>query len=239
MKKRLTSMVMALFVACSLIVPVGAVDSPECMEITPIAQDEMVINDADFLANATVSTKALGNDVYAVELYNPNDLSIDSKTGKHVRTVATLVAFDKDELTAIEQNVQAATRSIATKPKDNGWADFGSSLYLQSIISYDIKYTSSDTLYKMSSVQVKYQVRNGTSCKSRSVKFVCNMALHNTGDVPVSIASSAKNPCTVNAPSAWPYLSQEGLRYGVFFYCTVQRPSGETKQCSLYNDVFG
>ena len=83
MKKRLTSMVMALFVACSLIVPVGAVDSPECMEITPIAQDEMVINDADFLANATVSTKALGNDVYAVELYNPNDLSIDSKTGKH------------------------------------------------------------------------------------------------------------------------------------------------------------
>lgn len=43
MKKRLTSMVMALFVACSLIVPVGAVDSPECMEITPIAQDEVDI----------------------------------------------------------------------------------------------------------------------------------------------------------------------------------------------------
>ena len=247
MKNRLTSIIIVLCVACSLALPVGATNSSSSKEleyqasnteITPIAEDEMVIKDASFLSNATISKKSLGNDVYSIELRNPEYSSIDPGTGKRISTAATLIAFSKEELTAIEQKVEAATSNLIQKPKDNNWGDFGGSLYLESTLFYDITYVSGQARYKIELVRVKYLVRNGTSCTNRSVTFVCNMALHNASNVTTQISPNAGNPCSVDAPYYWPYVSHEGLRYGAFFYCTVQRPSGETKQCSLYHDLF-
>lgn len=244
MKTRLSSLILVLCITCSLALPVGAANSsaPELeyanTEITPVETEEMLINDAEFLSNAVISEKSLGNDVYAIELRSPKGSSVDPETGKHVSSVAALIAFSKEELTTIEQNVRAAAETVHQKPKDNNWEDFGHSLYLESIIFYTLKYVSGEAHYKMDSVRVKYQVRDGTSCIGRSVKFVCNMAEFSDDDVVETIPNSAGNPYTVNAPYTWQYVSAAGLRCGAFFYCTVQRPGGENDECSLYNDLF-
>lgn len=89
------------------------------------------------------------------------------------------------------------------------------------------------------SVKTKVQVRDGTTFSNRSVKFVSHMALQTGKEFTKAISSSAASTCTVSAPSNWVYVTNEGLLYGVHFYCTANRPGGHSQKIDFYHDLFG
>lgn len=242
MKKRLTALFLVLGVALSLVIPASAADVENlAMEFETITEEEMIVNDAEFLAHATVTTKDLGNDIYQIDLRNQEEPCIDSEAGDFTSTSAVIVAFGEEELEKIEKSIQEATvmASSASHPKSSGWAYMGNSLYLETVINYSYTTSSGQTLYKMTSVTTKVQVKNGTTFSNRSVKFVSNMALQNVPSQTVNIPSGAASTYTVNAPSSWTYVSSTGLLYGVHFYCTALRPSGESQVIDFYHDLFG
>lgn len=242
MKKRLTSLFVVLCVALSLVIPASAagVEKPT-VEFETITEEEMIVNDAEFLADATVTTKDLGNDVYQIELRNQEEPCIDSEVGDITSTSAAIVAFGEEELEEIEKSIQDAVimASSTGKTKSNNWGHMGNSIYLETTIHYEYKTASPETLYKMTSVTTKVQVRDGTTFSNRSVKFVSNMALQNVPSKTVTIPSGAASTYNVVAPTSWTYVSSTGLLYGVHFYCTAQRPSGESQSIDFYNDLFG
>ena len=105
-------------------------------------------------------------------------------------------------------------------------------------MTYNYKSSSRGTLYKMTSATVKALVRNGTSLKNRSVEFVSMMADYNGGRHKVSVPSGSST-YTAQAPSSWPYVSSNGLLYGVYFHFTAVRPGGSSQAYTFYNDLFG
>ena len=137
----------------------------------------------------------------------------------------------------IEQSVQAAVSS-ASKKKESGWIYMGNSAYAEITINYNYKSSSRGTLYKMTSATVKALVRDGTSLKNRSVEFVSMMADYNGGRHKVSVPSGSST-YTAQAPSSWPYVSSNGLLYGVYFHFTAVRPGGSSQAYTFYNDLFG
>ena len=161
----------------------------------------------------------------------------NSESGESSSTTATIVAFGEEEFQEIEQSVQAAVSS-ASKKKESGWIYMGNSAYAEITINYNYKSSSRGTLYKMTSATVKALVRDGTSLKNRSVEFVSMMADYNGGRHKVSVPSGSST-YTAQAPSSWPYVSSNGLLYGVYFHFTAVRPGGSSQAYTFYNDLFG
>ena len=241
MKKRLMSLLLMLCVAFSLVVPVSAADTEtQAVEFETIAEEEAIINDVEFLANATVTKKDLGNDTYGIELREREKPKVDSEVGEASRTSAVIVAFGEEELEKVEKSVQKATimASTSSKTKASGWIYMGNSLYVETTINYTYNSSSGQTLYKMTSVTTKVQVRNGTTYSNRSVKFTSQMALQTGLTQTVNIPASAASTYNVPAPSSWGYVSSQGLLYVVYFYCTALRPSGESERITFYKDLF-
>ena len=223
MKKRLASLVIGLSVALSLAIPVGAAEmKTPVTEFESVTKEETIIHDVEFLSDATITTE---------EPY------INSESGESSSTTATIVAFGEEEFQEIEQSVQAAVSS-ASKKKESGWIYMGNSAYAEITINYNYKSSSRGTLYKMTSATVKALVRDGTSLKNRSVEFVSMMADYNGGRHKVSVPSGSST-YTAQAPSSWPYVSSNGLLYGVYFHFTAVRPGGSSQAYTFYNDLFG
>ena len=238
MKKRLASLVIGLSVALSLAIPVGAAEmKTPVTEFESVTKEETIIHDVEFLSDATITTEDLGNDTYAIQLRNQEEPYINSESGESSSTTATIVAFGEEEFQEIEQSVQAAVSS-ASKKKESGWIYMGNSAYAEITINYNYKSSSRGTLYKMTRATVKALVRDGTSLKNRSVEFVSMMADYNGGRHKVSVPSGSST-YTAQAPSSWPYVSSNGLLYGVYFHFTAVRPGGSSQAYTFYNDLFG
>lgn len=247
MKKKVTSMLLGVALMFTLLVPAMAAGPEEGIEsetvvateeFQAIPEEEMVINDAEFLADATISTTSLGNDVYEIEVRG-EESGATAESGEASSVSASIIAFGEEELGKIEDSIQrAATGTGSSDPKASGWVYMGNSLYLETTINYSYKTVSGEKMYKMTSVKTKVQIQNGTTFSNRSVKFVSHMALQTGKEFTKAISSSAPSTCTVSAPSDWGYVTKEGLLYGVHFYCTANRPGGNSQKIDFYHDLF-
>lgn len=54
-----------------------------------------------------------------------------------------------------------------------------------------------------------------------------------------SVPAHGNKSYTAQAPSSWPYVSSNGLLYGVYFHFTAVRPGGSSQAYTFYNDLFG
>ena len=247
MKKKVTSMLLGVALMFTLLVPAMAAELEEGIEsetvvateeFRAIPEEEMVINDAEFLADATISTTSLGNDVYEIEVRG-EESDATAESGEASSVSASIIVFGEEELGKIEDSIQrAATSTGSSDPKSSGWKYMGNSLYLETTINYSYKTVSNEKMYKMTSVKTKVQVKDGTTFSNRSVKFVSRMALQNVNDVTKTISSSAASTYTVSAPSNWGYVTKEGLLYGVHFCCTANRPGGNSQNIDFYHNLF-
>lgn len=85
MKKRLASLVIGLSVALSLAIPVGAAEmKTPVTEFESVTKEETIIHDVEFLSDATITTEDLGNDTYAIQLRNQEEV---------VRRILSIMTF--------------------------------------------------------------------------------------------------------------------------------------------------
>lgn len=80
----------------------------------------------------------------------------------------------------------------------------------------------------------KSYVGNGVESGTYRLSFSSS----NGGRHKVSVPSGSST-YTAQAPSSWPYVSSNGLLYGVYFHFTAVRPGGSSQAYTFYNDLFG
>lgn len=243
MKKRLTSLLLMLCVAFSLMIPVSAAEEKSRnvgAELVPI--EETLMNNQKFLVDMTVTKKEIEKDVFEFTMIDEKEF-VDNGVSKGESRVATIIAFSEEEAVRIEKNIaqarEAGTRVGGTVP-GSGWF-LGSSLYMECVLSYDMVTISGARYYKMTSIRTKVSTNSGTILKSRSVKFAVMAVTQQDNaylnESVTNIPSSASLTYSISAPSSWPYV-REGAMLGANFSCTAARPSGSAQTYTIGAPVF-
>ena len=97
-------MLLGVALMFTLVVPAMAAEPEEGIEsetvvateeFQAIPEEEMVINDAEFLADATISTTSLGNDVYEIEVRG-EESGATAESGEASSVSASIIVFGEE-----------------------------------------------------------------------------------------------------------------------------------------------
>lgn len=244
--KKMISLGLAACMAFALAAPAGAVaeetNAQEKMDTIPA--EEMLLNDEDFMSNATVTKVETADETYEFELMAEEVTPIAGSDGEVIVTqqAAKIVAFGEEEAEAVEALLVSKGETLYTPTKENTY--FGGTLYMQSFIKYATLTRSGVTYYKMTALDTKATVRDGTTLKKREVQFVMTATIpggtHQNKYQTVAVTKGTDGVYRALAPSAWVECAptQAGDKLGGDYRCTVARPSGTDTVYTLQNYVF-
>lgn len=244
--KKMISLALAICLALALAAPVGAVaeDSNAQETMEAISPDEMLLNDVDFMANATVTKVESAEETYEFELTAEEETPVAGSNGEVIVTqqAAKIVAFGEEEAEKVEALLASKGETLTTPVKENTY--FGGTLYMQSFIKYVTITKSGVTYYKMTALDTKTTVKDGTTLKKREVQFVLTatntLGKHTNNYATVAVTKGTDGVYRALAPSAWGECrpTQAGDKLGGDYRCTVARPSGTDTVYTLQNYVF-
>lgn len=244
--KKMISLGLATCMAFALAAPAGAVgqdfNTLEGMDTIPA--EEMLLNDEDFMANATVSKVESGDETYEFELTAEEATPVVGSDGEVVVTqqAAKIVAFGEEEAEAVEAVLASRGETLTTPTKENTY--FGGTLYMQSFIKYVTFKNSGVTYYKMTALDTKATVKDGTILKKREVQFVLTgtstTGKHSNKYATIEVTKGTDGVYRALAPSTWGECTptQAGDKLGGDYRCVVARPSGTDTVYTLQNYVF-
>ena len=244
--KKMISLGLAACMAFALAAPTGAVaeETNAQEKVDAIPAEEMLLNDEDFMSNAKVTKVESADETYEFELTAEEATPVTGSDDEVIVTqqAAKIVAFGEEEAEAVEALLVSKGEALTTPIKENTY--FGGSLYMQSFIKYVTIKKSGVTYYKMTALDTKATVRDGTILKKREVQFVMtatsSTGKHTNNYATIPVTKGTDGVYRALAPSAWGECipTQAGDKLGGDYRCTVARPSGTDTVYTLQNYVF-
>lgn len=234
MKKRVGALTLALVMSVVLAIPAGA-STADPMEVTigTVSGEEAIINDADFVVNASVEKRELGNDFYEFNLVNQEEVPVSARTSDIVCQSAKIIATSEEEAALVEANIQQAKR-IQTRDTVGDTLSgtyFGGSIYMESTLR--IHYDATLNGYKLLKLETNVSTSNGAAYRDRKVKLVAGSR---TTTINITASSSYYN---AEAPSTWGHIQKTSTAdIGGEFSLTAVRASGDSQKCTLRNYYF-
>lgn len=244
--KRIMALVLVVILATSMFTGFAFADTscPVSVSEINLEKDEVLLEDIDFIKDATISVSSKTNDESEILL------SKKTKLGDNLYSLdSALLVVDSDEATKVIADINgikaevnqssANTRTLVTKPIVSDWF-LGSTLYMEMQITYDYYTSGLRTFYKMTSVSAKATVQNGTTISKKALVLqgygtdtdLTSATYNRTVDF-----TSYNGKYTTTVPNSWDYITP-GMLLGANFQCNAARPSGSSTTYAINDHVF-
>lgn len=192
-------------------------------------------SDISFVRSSKVSVMQEKDNDYCI-LIQGKSPNLDNQGCLDVDTLMVFPSsnLEKQEiLDKINQVKQASGGSIY----NSSWF-LGNSCYMYEKVTYATKKIHSISYYKMTKIQTKYSVRNGTKIVGARLTAAC-LGTDSNGKYINKNKSYTVNSSDYSTTSvaSWPYIAEQSRILGAGFTVTAKRPSGEKKSHTINANV--